>query len=227
MVRRAAEGQLESLLRLATAARPNGPRGGGLPLLPRLDKLGRSCIDFDWLERDPRPVQPDLEQLPFDKDPRRFYYSWRCLEKSLGVARRRTADSPPFRFYVCVANQVPRFEQIDDEGKAMARYPLTGSAVRQQVHRQRWSESIEWEGTSNPDVRCLGRGQAVPDPSRLLAEGRRKRRERGATTALGMWIFPGEAFGQVKKDDLGDLYRQQDRVTVSVSELPGLAVFDI
>ncbi|KAK8035206.1 hypothetical protein PG993_010201 [Apiospora rasikravindrae] len=175
------------------------------PLLPHLDKLGRSCVDFDWLEHDPRPVQPDLEQLPFDKDPRRFYYNWRCLEDSLGVIRRQTA-SHPFHFYVCVANQVPRFEQIDEEGKAMARSPLTKSAVRQQVHRERWSEAIEWEATSRPDVRCLGHGQAVPDPGSLLEEGRRKQRERGATTALGMWIFPAEAFGQVKKTISASLF---------------------
>lgn len=67
MVRRVAAVELEGLLPLAAPARAAGRRGGD---------LDRDAIDFDWLERHPRPAaRPDLQQLTSRKDPRRFLHS--------------------------------------------------------------------------------------------------------------------------------------------------------
>lgn len=95
---------VEPLQRNSRACYPSSPEPAGrlahvaetCPLRPRFRKLDRGATGFDWLERDPRPaVEPDLRQLTFRNDPRRFLHTWRNLEASLGV--RRPAGSP-FRF---------------------------------------------------------------------------------------------------------------------------------
>ncbi|KAK8063968.1 hypothetical protein PG996_008620 [Apiospora saccharicola] len=196
------------------------------PLRPCFGNLAQSSVSFDWLERDPRPaVGPDLPKLTFRKDPRRFLHSWRNLEESLGV--RRPADSA-FRFYVAVANAMLG-EITSPEQWILYGHPTTNLRVRQQVHRRLWQESYDRQARSAFD-RLDPR--PAPEHGRFPEDGQgfKEREGQGAATALGMWMFPGDAFGSIDDCDVGGVYSVPNHDTstpFSVPGLPGLVVFDI
>ncbi|KAF7904676.1 hypothetical protein EAF00_002010 [Botryotinia globosa] len=50
-----------------------------LPILPLLDRLGISYLNFVWIENDPRPIEQDISNMPFFKDPRRYHHSWKFV----------------------------------------------------------------------------------------------------------------------------------------------------
>ncbi|KAK7934941.1 hypothetical protein PG985_000436 [Apiospora marii] len=221
---------------------PSPPQPGRLvdvvetcPLRPSFERLDRGgSINFDWLERDPRPaVKSDLKHLTFQKDPRRFLHSWRNLEESLGV--QRPAGSP-FRFSVCVTSKMPGLRNEFDQ-VALYYSPVTKRKLRQQVHRRLWQESYDRTARS-PESRT-DRSPETCDYKRpvlelgrlpVVGQGFTEREGQGAATALGMWVFAGDAFGAVDEGHVEDTYRvgrYDDSVTFSVSELPGLVLFDV
>ncbi|ESZ91229.1 hypothetical protein SBOR_8375 [Sclerotinia borealis F-4128] len=200
--------------------RPMSPLTKTCPTMPSLDRIDRSYIKFDWLENDPRPVKLDLKQLRFKKDPRRFYHSWRVLEKTLGVQH-----TVPFQIYVCVATQMSPLEESELE-KNVARYTSTNPAVRQIVNRHHQADLAESEIGPELPVRDFGSHLQVSGPGCLRNDESYTQLEKDATTTIGMWIFPGEAFGIVDENNVSEVYERVN-VRANVSDLPGLAVLDI
>jgi hypothetical protein len=171
------------------------------PLVPPMSKIGRSCIGFDYIENDPRPVQEDLKFLAFMHDPRRFYRRWSAIEESLGV--RRTDD---FSFNVCITSEM---EPLDDDLEA---HVLTKLGIQQMVDRNHQVELDLWQHT----LQFWG---SLFSPK---TERHMQSRENG-TTAIGMWVFPGDAF---EKENSHIEYEKPKQV-FRVSEPPALVVFDI
>lgn len=190
------------------------------PLLPPIERIGQSSINFDWFNTDPRPILPDMKKLPFWKDPRRFYHSWQVLEKSLGVRRNSTN---PFNFYVCVATDIP---QRKGWGDVVDEDILTKDGVREMVDRYRDAELKEWERVSELMVKWFDPIFKLPKHGYIRDEESYLQLQKDATTVVGMRIFEGEAFGRVDENNVRDVY-ERVKVRLNISEPPGLAVFDI
>ncbi|TGO22448.1 hypothetical protein BPAE_0168g00190 [Botrytis paeoniae] len=163
------------------------------------------------------PIMPSMkQQLAFWRDPRRFYHSWCVLEKILGV--RRTTD---FNFYVCVTTSLPPLEEW---GEDVEQYVSTKLGMRQMVDRHRETEIAQWEELLGFYKNNLG--MEIPKHDFLRDEESYKELERNASTAIGMWIFTGKAFGQVNGENICDVYGRF-KEHFEMSEVPGLVVFDI
>ncbi|KAM0161823.1 hypothetical protein ACHAQE_003920 [Botrytis cinerea] len=186
------------------------------PIMPRMKQIGRSSVNFEWLDSDPRPIHPDLKQLTFWRDPRRFYHSWRVLERILGVRHTNTFD-----FYVCVTASSPPLEEWGEDVK---QHVSTKLGMRQMVDRHRETELDQWEELLEFYKRNFG--MDFPKHGCLRDEESYKELEKYPSTAVGMWIFPGKAFGQVNGENICDVYGRNKK-HFEMSEIPGLAVFDI
>ncbi|TGO57942.1 hypothetical protein BCON_0060g00160 [Botryotinia convoluta] len=186
------------------------------PIMPSMKQMGRSSVNFEWLESDPRPIQPDLKQLAFWRDPRRFYHSWCVLKGILGV--RRTTN---FNSYVCVTTQLP---PLQEWGEDVEQHVSTKPGVRQMVDLHRENELAQWEESLEFYKNNLGMN--IPKHGFLRDEESYKELERNPSTAIGMWIFSGKAFGQVNGENICDVYGRF-KEHFEMSEVPGLAVFDI
>ncbi|KAF7929755.1 hypothetical protein BELL_0037g00180 [Botrytis elliptica] len=199
-----------------------GPRMGRphlsetCPIMPSMKQMGRSSINFEWLESDPRSIQPDLKQLAFWRDPRRFYHSWCILEGLLGVRHRSAFD-----FYVCVTTQLPPLQEL---GEDVEQHVSTKSGVRQMVDRHREIELAQWEESLELYKNNLG--MKIPLHGFLRDEEGYKELEENPSTAVGMWIFTGKAFGHVNGGNIRDVYGRF-KEHFEMSEVPGLVVFDI
>ncbi|THV51970.1 hypothetical protein BGAL_0093g00140 [Botrytis galanthina] len=198
-----------------------GPRMGRphlsetCPIMPSMKQMGRSSISFKRWESDPRPIQPDLKQLAFWRDPRRFYHSWCVLEGILGV-RHRSA----FNFYVCVTTQLP---PLQEWGEDVEQHVSTKLGVRQMVDRHREKELAQWEESLEF---FMNLNMKIPKHGFLRDEESYKKLEKNPSTAIGMWIFTGKAFGEVNRENMCDVYGRF-KEHFEVSEVPGLVVFDI
>ncbi|KAF7955578.1 hypothetical protein EAE96_004504 [Botrytis aclada] len=186
------------------------------PIMPSMKQMGRSSVNFEWLKSDPRPIQPDLRQLAFWRDPRRFYHSWCVLEGLLGV-RRTTA----FNFYVCVTTTLPA---LNEWGEDFEQHVSTKSGVRQMVDHHREAELAHWEESRKFFKNNFG--VDVPKHGFLRDEESYEELERNPSTAVGMWIFSGKAFGQVNEENIPNVYGRF-KPHFKMSEVPGLALFDI
>ncbi|KAF5877153.1 uncharacterized protein Bfra_001516 [Botrytis fragariae] len=186
------------------------------PIMPPLKQMGRSSVNFEWLESDPRPVRPDLKQLAFWRDPRRFYHSWCVLEGILGVRHKANFD-----FYVCVTTSLPPLEEWGEE---VEQHVSTKLGMRQMVDRHRETELARWEESLEFYKNNLGMN--IPKHGFLRDEESYKELERNPSIAIGMWIFTGKAFGQVNGENICDVYGRF-KEHFEMSEVPGLAVFDI
>ncbi|KAF7900092.1 hypothetical protein EAF00_004428 [Botryotinia globosa] len=185
-----------------------GPRMGRpqlsetCPIMPSMEQIGRSSINFEWLKRDPRPIQPDLKY-------------WCILEGILGV--RHATD---FNFYVCVTTQLPPLEEW---GKDVEQHVSTRLGMRQIVDRHRENELAQWE-ESLEFFKNLN--MKIPKHGFLRDEESYKESEKNLLTAVGMWIFAGKLFVQVNRENMCDVYGSF-KEHFEMSEVPGLVLFDI
>lgn len=190
-----------------------------LPMLPPMSTLGISHLNFEWFETDPRPVEPDISKMPFMKDPRRYHHSWKVIEEALGV---RHATS--FRVYVCAASEIAPAELWGDivqpTGEKLGLHQLVES--NRQTEKKEWDTIIDyWVNFVNDD--------SPPNENKFDESSYRKRMamvDRDDMTAIGMWLFPEEAFGQVNDGNFAEVYNSY-RMGVKSSVTPGLELFDL
>ncbi|PQE24955.1 pectinesterase precursor protein [Rutstroemia sp. NJR-2017a WRK4] len=188
------------------------------PLVPPLNKIGRSYIGFDYLESDPRFVQEDLKSLFFMNDPRRFYREWCTLEKSLGVKR-----TGAFSYNICITTEMHPLNEWEEDH--LEDHISTKLGVHQMIERNHENEAEAWprvlkfwglDSLDWNDPSSLGRrfNKKVDDHAQSLENG---------TTTIGMWVFPGDAF---EKENSSIEYDKCKQV-FHVAEPPSLVVFDI
>ncbi|TGO55902.1 hypothetical protein BOTNAR_0235g00140 [Botryotinia narcissicola] len=213
---------VEKLLRDSRIYSNIGPRMGRphlsdtCPIVPSMKQMGRSSINFEWLERDPRPIQPDLKQLAFWRNSRRLYHSWCILEGILGV-RHRSA----FNFYVCVITQL---SPLEEWGEDTEKHMSTKLGMRQMADLHRENELAQWEESLEFYKNNLGMN--IPKHNFLRNEEEYKELENNPSTAVCMWISNGKAFGQVNGENICDVYGRC-KEHFEMSEVPVLVLFDI
>ncbi|TGO87673.1 hypothetical protein BPOR_0210g00020 [Botrytis porri] len=134
----------------------------------------------------------------------------------LGV-RHTTA----FDFYVCVIISLPPLEEWGEE---VEKHVLTKLGMRQMVDRHRETEFAQCEESVELFRKNLG--MDIPMRGFLRDEQSYKELERNASAVTGMWIFSRKAFGQANGENIRDVY-ERFKEHFEISEVPGLAVFDI
>ncbi|KAM0136927.1 hypothetical protein ACHAP3_004265 [Botrytis cinerea] len=186
-------------------------------LLP-LSRLCMFYLNFEWFENDPRLTEPDIGSMPLFKDSRRCHHRSRAIEETLGVIH-----AAPFRIFACVFSELAparltgRITQL--EGERLR--------VHQLVESNRQTEKEEWERAINywVDLIC-----ANPSPNSTFDESWFREKSvmtnRDNMTAIGMCLFPEEAFGRVDDHNFAELYHSW-RIRAKSSITPGLALFDL
>ncbi|KAF7866761.1 hypothetical protein EAF04_005603 [Stromatinia cepivora] len=191
-----------------------------LPMLPPMRTLGISYLDFEWLENDPRPIEPDISSMPFIRDPRRYYHSWKVIEEALGVRH-----AVPFRVYVCVTPKIAPAElwgyDVQHTGEKLG--------LHQVVEFNRQTENKQFEAVIDHWVKFWSEHPHWPWDEPFDGSSFRERHvkvDRDDMTAIGMWVFPEEAFGQVNNDNFAKVYDSY-KMAVKSSVTPGLALFNL
>ncbi|KAF7916888.1 hypothetical protein EAE99_009513 [Botrytis elliptica] len=184
-----------------------------LPMLPPLSRLGISYLNFEWIENDPRPIEADIGNMPFFKDPRRYLHSWKAIEEALGV-RHVT----PFRVFACV------FSELAPAGITGHMTQPTGVELRlrQLVESNRQMEKDEWERAINYWVNLMRPLSESAFDESWFRE-RNVMVDRDDMTAIGMWLFPAEAFGRVHDHNFAEVYHSC-KMRANSSVTPGLAL---
>ncbi|CAD6441353.1 695826a5-0d88-4427-af0a-047b1606cc71-CDS [Sclerotinia trifoliorum] len=190
-----------------------------LPMLPPMITLGISYLDFEWLENDPRPIKPDTSRMPFIKDPRRYYHSWKVIEEALGVRH-----VVPFRVYVCVSSEIAPVESMGH-----VRHTEERLRLHQVIESNRQTENEHFKAAVDYWAKLFGHPQ--PPRNERFDESRFREEhvkvDRDDMTAIGMWVFPEEAFGQVDNDNFAKVYYHSYKTTSKSSVTPGLVLFNL
>ncbi|KAF7958111.1 hypothetical protein EAE96_003675 [Botrytis aclada] len=190
-----------------------------LLMLPPMSTLGIPYLNFEWFENDPRPVEPNIHAMPFVKDPRRYHHSWKAIEKALGVRH-----ATPFRVYVAVASELAIEElwgrRVEPTGLELGLHQL--------VKSNRRTEQKEFATMVDYWVNLLNENPSS-SVKKFDESGFRERMvkvDRDHMTAIGMWLFPEESFGQVNDDNFDEVYNFVG-IGIKSSVIPGLALFDV
>lgn len=178
-----------------------------------LRRRGLAVGALEWFETDPRwGVEFDLLHVPLTTDPRRIARCWEKMEASFGINQRPKDDA--FRFYICPSLYWPGMNQMlgqtgqpDDRPREGIARHLREEAEEWLVKRQRLLNL-----STDPDATLLPREGSLLDAERF------EKMETVPSTAIGMWVFPPEAFKEgVAGDNIFD---------VSATR-PGLLLFDL
>ena len=160
-----------------------------------LRRRGPSIGAFRWLTADPRPgVSIDLRQVPFDIDPRFICRGWCELERAWGITEaQRTARknrAGGFRFYICPTQYWPKDNRtgtVAAEDETEELWSRDELAQYLQFEVEEWDEERTW--MAGHDGKLPKYGYQSPEDTEML-----ERMEKLPCTAIGMWLFPAEAF---------------------------------
>lgn len=153
-----------------------------------LCRQGHPTSAFHWHESDPRPgVQLDLRQVPFADDPRNFTRSWELLEQAFGITKEQRAGSE-FQFYICPAIRWPQRQLVG-----------INTVQEQGGTREELAKHLQWEADYWLRNRKfigdkLYRGRMYPRHGQMIDAETFEMMEKVPCTAVGMWLFPPEAF---------------------------------
>ncbi len=143
------------------------------PRYNRAIPLYSSAAAFDLLPVDPRPIGPDMDTILVGHDPRGQLCLWREMEAAFGT----TNPFARFRFMLTAPPTIAAAKILHIRTLAEAK-----DYVR--VEAESWRGNFEGDGIykrfgyRNPDTKeSLERAQKMP--------------------AVGFWLFPLEAFGEV------------------------------
>ena len=161
-----------------------------------LRRRGNPTGAFHWLTADPRPgVDIDLRQVPFDTDPRFIWQGWCELERLWGITEAQRAvrqqNHGGFRFYICPSQHWPEDDRTgtvgaeDEIEEVWSRNELAQSL---QVEEEDWAEERNF--IAGPGRNLPKYGWQSPEDAEMLES-----MEKLPCTAIGMWLFPAEAFG--------------------------------
>ncbi|KAL2146622.1 hypothetical protein VTI28DRAFT_3121 [Corynascus sepedonium] len=187
------------------------PLGGGwrshfaqtVPLRQR----GHVTGSFHWLQADPRPgVELDLRQVPIRDDPHLIVRNWRRLEHLFGVTRNQQAtresdDDCGFCLYVCPTKNwsTPDMQRTGGAGTWNVReMEAEAEAVwsRDELAQYLQYEAEDWDENRWYIARIFGGTHQSPKYSSDSREEAEifEAMEKLPCTAIGMWLFPAEAF---------------------------------
>jgi hypothetical protein len=158
-------------------------------------------------------VELDLPRLPSTGDPRRFSHYWTELEKAFGISERAKHDG--FRLYLCPSLGWPDF-QTEVPGQEGSREELAQHLLHEQADWLFIRRDI-WNITSKiiPGCRVFPRHGPFVDAETF------EMMEKAPSTAIGMWLFPPEAFGEPNS-----IYLPKCIFDMSAAR-PGLFLFEV
>ncbi|KAK3898865.1 hypothetical protein C8A05DRAFT_37539 [Staphylotrichum tortipilum] len=171
------------------------------PLRPRGAKGARRV---DWLETDPRlGVEHDLANLPLLNDPNTMAAAWRVLETKFGVTRPTYLNNTnkTFQLYICPSLSWPR-TGLSRLPPPRPPTPPAGSREELELHLReeegdwRYLRQFHWDSL----LRFLPGATRVRRHGVLVDAATFERMERACSTAVGMWVFPAEAFENTAKN---------------------------
>ncbi len=175
------------------------------PFRPRGTK---GACRLDWLETDPRVgVEYDLANIPLLNDPGTTLEAWTNLEEKLGVVRDAEADKKTFQLYICPSLRWP--------GSGVSRLPPStdpppAEGSRQEFNRHLLEEEADWRYLRqfhwDSLLRFLPGASRVRRHGVLVDEATFERVERAPSVAVGMWVFPAEAFGGGARKGNGNVF---------------------
>jgi hypothetical protein len=179
-----------------------------------LRRRGLATGAFDWFDSDPREgVEFDLGQVSLLGDPLALARGWEKLERAFGVGER--AGTEAFPFHICTTLNWSLKSRSMDREPARSRAHL---AMHLREEAEDWLAKREFAA----ELGRLdgGRGEVIPRHGTVVDAETFERLERVPVTAVGMWVFPPEAF---VKECVSTQFRMFD-----VSETrPGLLLFDV
>lgn len=186
-----------------------------LPLARREHPAGA----FHWLDADPRPgVDIDIRQLPLADDPRLLARGWKQLERAFGITRAAeqqpgacdlAGDAEP-RLYVCPCLTWPKYEREEQlrmnrlgRMQAVEENGEEGVAPgpRAELARHLREEAADWQRFRTWLYETYSRifpcsTMMMPKQGDVLDTETSESMERLPCTAIGLWLFPAEAFKQ-------------------------------
>jgi hypothetical protein len=195
-----------------------------------LRRRGHAASGFHWFEADPRPgLELDLFQLPLSDDPREISQGWRRLESAFGITQeQRTArenHDDGFRFYICPTHDWP---------PSMIMRRADGTAIDLGVKKEEgeeWTrddlahhlkdEAENWATTREKLTSMSGGPGMFPKYAYTSPEATEtlELMERLPCTAVGMWLFPPDAFKE---------FATLSMFSFNVTGIrPGLFLFDV
>ena len=138
---------------------------------------------FHWLTADPRPgVEIDLRQLPLHVDPRDVFRDWCQLELAFGISRTQRATR--FRFYICpTLSWLAQHDAEEEQEEVWSRGELAGFLERE---AEFWFKECGWYAS----LLGLPKYEYAYREDTEMLEAMKKL----PCTAIGMWLFPAEAF---------------------------------
>ena len=195
-----------------------------------LRRHGHPTGSFRWFQADPRPgVELDLRQLSISDNPHGLLQDWRQLKHDFGVTSSRPAAVVVFpggcRLYICPAQRWPSQSMPGADG-AVAWTPTLEDEMEERWSREELARHLQWEAEDWLEQRWFGAstfGSTHPMP-KYCADSQEEANlfeamERLPCTAIGMWLFPAEAFPQLT---------QTQTFTFDISTVrPGLFLFRV
>lgn len=172
-----------------------------------LHRRGYRTGAFHWFKADPRPgVELDLRQVsvPHPDEPNRVWRDWQQLEHAFGITEEqqaaRKANPSGFRFYICPTNRwdtrgsqlpsIPHLGERDDATEVWSRDELAhflhDEAERWLREREMFTPRLGPGTQTRPKYYCYSKKEA--EMFEMM--------EKLPCTAIGMWLFPAEAFRQ-------------------------------
>ncbi|KAL2173261.1 uncharacterized protein P884DRAFT_265207 [Thermothelomyces heterothallicus CBS 202.75] len=193
-------------------------RGMGAPPLVRawrchfaqtfpLRRRGHVTGAFHWLQADPRPgVELDLRQVPIGDDPQLMLRNWRRLEHLFGVTRNQQATRENdgdcgFCLYVCLTKDwsspdTQRMDRIWTSERRETKAEEEAVWSRDELAQHLQYEAEDWEYKRWYPASVYGVTAQCPKYSSDSREEAEifEAMEKLPCTAIGMWLFPAEAF---------------------------------
>ncbi|KAH6641879.1 hypothetical protein F5144DRAFT_482231 [Chaetomium tenue] len=171
------------------------------PLHRRGNPVGR----FHWFGADPRPgLELDLLQVPFNSDPRGLLEGWRRLESAFGITQehRIAQEKQPngFRLYICPTHRWPSYSVLMASGITTFGGPEDGEEQevwsRDELAKHLEFEDEDWLRDRVQLTRIFRGPTILPKYAYNYPEARKtlELMEKLPCTAVGMWLFPADAF---------------------------------
>lgn len=161
-----------------------------------LRRRGHGTGSFHWLDTDPRPgVELDLRQLPLEDDPRPLPEAWKQLEHAFGITKeQREADDSNgsgdgLRFYICPTVNWPSWSQRRHHPSLVEEGSREELAEYLRYEADDWLRQREFISQSTPEY-------IIPKHGLMIDAETSEMMEKAPCLAVGMWLFPPEAFKQ-------------------------------
>lgn len=156
---------------------------------------------FDLVETDPRRIDADLDKVSIGRDPRAMLCLWRDMERNFEI--RRSGKPVKFQYLITA----PTWGQ--EEGMEISTRADAGRLLR--IEKELWLSGWDEDGL------FTRWGYINPDTPEKI--------KMAPIPAVGFWLFPVDAFGDVPEGDFADIRWSMIEPVNLTQHRPQLGVF--